>query len=132
MSFLLGGIIQFTIPLATQFYQLCVIIGFYGIVDGLFLAFIVPISCEVTNSNTLSNQAIGYFWAFIAIPSIAGPAVAGVIYEKLESYKIAFYAGGGSSLLASFILFLLYPDTLVWKIFKKVMSIYKSICVHIY
>jgi hypothetical protein len=42
--------------------------GCYGLIDGLFLSFIVPISCEVTNSHTLSTQASGFLFFFIALP----------------------------------------------------------------
>lgn len=40
--------------------------------------------------------------------SIAGPAVAGKIYEVYKSYDIAFYIGGITSLFAGLIMVILY------------------------
>ena len=59
---------QVTIIYATSFIELCVIMGFYGLLDGLFLTFIVPICCEITNSIAMSNQACGLMFCIIALP----------------------------------------------------------------
>lgn len=39
----------------------------------------------------------------ISIPSIAGPAIAGKIYEELHSYSYAFYFGGVACLIGALI-----------------------------
>ena len=68
LSFLLGGIIQILLPFASNFFWLCVEILLMGVVDGLFLSFIVPIALDVTESHALSNHAIGYFFTCTALP----------------------------------------------------------------
>ncbi len=86
--------------------------------DGILLCFIVPISYDLVKSSTLSNQATGYYHLAFAPTTIAGPAVAGRIYEVYHSYNNAFYLGGFTCLLASFILFVLIaiPDIVKNKI----------------
>ena len=56
------------IEFANSFTELCMIFAFYGIIDGLFLTFIVPVCCEITDSHILSNQAAGFMHFFIALP----------------------------------------------------------------
>ena len=68
LSFLLGGIIQILLPFASNFSWLCLEIILFGVVDGLFLSFIVPIAIDVTESHTLANHAIGYFFTCTALP----------------------------------------------------------------
>ena len=70
LSFFFGGIVQILIQFTQTFTQFCTAIAFYGIIDGLFLSFIVPVSCEVTNSHKLSTQASGFLFFFITIPVI--------------------------------------------------------------
>jgi hypothetical protein len=86
--------------------------------DGILLCFIVPISYDLVKSSTLSNQATGYYHLAFAPTTIAGPAVAGRIYEVCHSYNNAFYLGGFTCLLASFILFVFIaiPDIIKNKI----------------
>jgi len=49
---------------------------------------------------------IGVQFFFMAITSIAGPPLAGVIYDLSSSYQIAFYVAGACSTLATCLLFL--------------------------
>jgi len=72
----------------------------------------VPISYDLVKSPILANQATGYYHAALAPTTIAGPAIAGRIYEVYHSYNNAFYLGGTCCLLAAFILFflILVPD----------------------
>ena len=46
----------------------------------------------------------GYYHFAISLPSIAGPAIAGKIYEEFLMYDYAFYLGAGSSLVGAIIL----------------------------
>ena len=87
--------------------------------DGILLCFIVPISYDLVKSSSLANQATGYYHAALAPTTIAGPAIAGRIYEVYHSYNNAFYLGGGCCLFAAFLLFslILVPD-LIKKVFE--------------
>jgi hypothetical protein len=63
-----GGIVQLIIPFFDNFIVFCILFSAYGIIDGIFLSFIVPISLEVAQSASLSNQVTGYFFCAISIP----------------------------------------------------------------
>ncbi len=68
MSFLLCGVIQIIVPSLENFIAFVIILGLYGIVDGIFLSFIVPCSLEVSQSPKLTNQSTGYFFLAGSIP----------------------------------------------------------------
>lgn len=75
-----------------------------GLMDGVLLCFIVTISVDLAKSSELANHAAGYYHVSISLPTIAGPAVAGKIYEVYHSYDYAFYIGGTTCLIAALIL----------------------------
>ena len=132
-----------SIPFASSFNMLLVQLGILGVCDGVLLCFIVPISFDLAESPRLANQAAGimsfkrkrktfklykklkqnkkgYYHVCIAIPTIAGPAIAGKIFEDFHKYDMAFYFGGCSCLLSSLILaifFLLSSYCLRKKVF---------------
>jgi hypothetical protein len=72
-----------------------------GIFDGVYLSFIVPICFDITRSSHLANHAAGFHHAFISIPSILGPALAGRLYENFHKYDLAFYIGGCTCLIGA-------------------------------
>ena len=55
------GIVQFTIPYASNFNILLVQMAILGVMDGVLLCFIVPISCDLAESSKLANHAAGIF-----------------------------------------------------------------------
>ncbi|CAF0800646.1 unnamed protein product [Brachionus calyciflorus] len=104
LVFLVYGIVQFLIPYARSFTELLFQMAILGLMDGVLLCFIVTISFDLAESSKLANHAAGYYHVAISLPSIAGPAVAGKIYELVHSYNYAFYLGAASSLIGSLIL----------------------------
>lgn len=113
-AYFLYGIIQISIPFASHFYVLLVMMTILGIMDGILLCFIVPITCDLVESTKLSNQAAGYYHLICAPMAIAGPALAGFFYKIFHNYNISFYIGGASCIIGSFILIvlILIPDIL--------------------
>ena len=103
LGFIIFGITQILIPWAPNFETLCVIIGIFGLADGLYFGFLVPIAYEVSESTKLANQAAGYFQTFVAIPVIVGPTISGLLFEKFGNYTVAYQLGGSICLVCSFI-----------------------------
>jgi hypothetical protein len=60
-----------SIPYAPNFTCLAVIIGIFGLADGIYFGFLVPIALEVAESSQLANQAAGYFQTIVALPVIS-------------------------------------------------------------
>ena len=59
------------IPFANQFYILVIQLGFLGIMDGIYMCFIVTISFDLVKSSKLANQGCGFFHLLIS-PSVVG------------------------------------------------------------
>ena len=80
MSFFVAGFTQMLLPLAPNCYVLAFLFTVLGIADGIFISFIVPIAYDLSGSSKLTNQATGYFHSFLALTSVSGPALAGLIF----------------------------------------------------
>lgn len=60
---ILYGIVELTLPFAPSSTVFIVQMAILGVLDGLFLTFIVPIAYDLTeNTPELTNQAIGNFY----------------------------------------------------------------------
>lgn len=115
------GVVQISIPFATNFYIFCVQLVILGALDGIWLSFKVPIAAHLAGSSALANQASGYFHTAMAPLTVAGPAVAGYLYENYHNYDLAFYLGGTASLICCSILVfgILVPDLFAYTAKKK-------------
>ncbi|RNA38147.1 monocarboxylate transporter 10 [Brachionus plicatilis] len=129
LVFLVYGIVQITIPMARCFNELLIQLAILGLMDGVLLCFIVPISCDLAESSKLANHAAGYYHFFISLPSIAGPVIAGKIYSVFNFYDYAFYFGAATSFIGAVILiiFITYLECIEEK--KKSFLIEKSIVI---
>ena len=65
-AYLIYGLVQISIPYANHFYILVAMMTVLGIMDGILLCFIVPITCDLVRSMKLSNQAAGYYHLIMA------------------------------------------------------------------
>jgi predicted MFS family arabinose efflux permease len=59
LVFFVYGVVQLTIPLAPSFSILLIQMAILGLMDGILLCFIVPISFDVSKSSKLANHAAG-------------------------------------------------------------------------
>jgi hypothetical protein len=110
------------------------------------LSFIPPISLEISKSPALSNQATGYFFLAISVPvsvilivvvinlcfiltmislvyiskTIVGPTLAGIVFERTNSYKIAYHAAGAICVIAGLILLVSFPKAFIQNYIRKV------------
>lgn len=77
----------------------------FGVFDGCYVVLLAVLCADIVGVDKVS-AGIGVQFFFMAITSIAGPPLAGVIYDLSQSYQIAFYVAGACSTVATCILFL--------------------------
>jgi MFS family permease len=104
MAMMSYGVVQLTIPLAPSPLVFMIQYAFLGLLDGMYLAYIVPIAYDLANkSPQRTNQVIGMYYINCVLPSIFGPALAGKIYQHYHSYYIAFLLGGTACIIGALI-----------------------------
>jgi len=100
------GLFQISLPWSTNFYMFITQMVVLGLIDGMLLGYIGPIGKELADSSQLANHAAGYYHVAIVPSTVAGPAIAGALFEHYHNYDVAFYFGGTSCLFASALLIL--------------------------
>ncbi|XP_033741270.1 monocarboxylate transporter 10-like [Pecten maximus] len=105
-SFFVMGIVTVCIPLSASYGGLVAISLIFGLCDGVFVCLLGPIAFDIVGHREAS-QAIGFLLGVFAIPFVVGPPTAGVIYDSMHSYDLAFYIAGGTPILGSLLMFLI-------------------------
>jgi len=105
-SFLVLGVFSACIPLAQDFWPLILITLMMGLADGCFICLIGPIAFDLLGPAGAA-QGIGCMLSLASIPMTAGPPLAGLMFDYMGSYDIAFYAGGIPPIIAAILLFLI-------------------------
>ncbi|XP_067128798.1 monocarboxylate transporter 10-like [Centruroides vittatus] len=93
ISFLCIGVLTMLLVIAKDFIILVVMCLFFGLCDGCFISLLGPIAFDLVGHKAAS-QAIGSLLGFVSVPLTIGPPVAGLLYDKLGNYTIAFIAAG--------------------------------------
>ncbi|XP_060068494.1 monocarboxylate transporter 10-like isoform X2 [Ylistrum balloti] len=105
-SFLIMGVVTVCIPLSGSYGGLVAISLIFGLCDGIFVCLLGPIAFDIVGHREAS-QAIGFLLGIFAVPFVVGPPTAGVIYDTMHSYDLAFYIAGGTPILGSLLMFLI-------------------------
>ncbi|XP_048209874.1 monocarboxylate transporter 10 isoform X2 [Perognathus longimembris pacificus] len=103
LSFFFIGLMSMMIPLCSVFGALIAVCLIMGLFDGCFISIMAPIAFELVGAQDVS-QAIGFLLGFMSIPMTVGPPIAGLLRDKLGSYKVAFYLAGVPPLIGGAIL----------------------------
>lgn len=106
MALLLLGVTTMCIPFADSFTSLIIICLVMGLCDGLFICLLGPIAFDLVG-QTGASQALGFLFSIFSIPMTIGPPLAGLSYDYLGSYRIAFHAAGAPPILGAIIMFLI-------------------------
>ncbi|XP_064489259.1 monocarboxylate transporter 10-like [Ornithodoros turicata] len=100
ISFVCIGTLTMFIVLADTFVGLVFICLLMGLFDGCFISLIAPVARDLVGQEG-SSQAIGFLFAFCALPLTIGPPVAGVLYDRFGNYTAAFLAAGIPPIIAA-------------------------------
>ncbi|XP_069952991.1 monocarboxylate transporter 10 isoform X2 [Cherax quadricarinatus] len=104
MSFFCIGTLTMLLTAANAMPFFIVIALGMGLFDGCFISLLGPIAFDIVGPVGAS-QAIGCLLAMCSIPLTCGPAIAGALYDQLQSYLIPFLCAGIPPIIGSFILF---------------------------
>ncbi|XP_075354677.1 monocarboxylate transporter 10 [Mycteria americana] len=102
-SFFFIGLMSMMIPLCHVFGSLIAVCLFMGLFDGCFICIMAPIAFELVGAQDVS-QAIGFLLGLMSIPMTVGPPIAGLLYDHLGTYDVAFYLAGVPPLIGGAIL----------------------------
>lgn len=105
IAMLLIGVADTLSTLTKSYAGLVVYMLVFGVFDGCFVVFLAVLCADIVGVDKVA-AGIGIQFFFMAITSIAGPPLAGVIYDLAQSYQIAFYVAGACSTVATCLLFL--------------------------
>ncbi|KAK7069551.1 hypothetical protein SK128_026121 [Halocaridina rubra] len=75
-----------------------------GLFDGCFISLLGPIAFDIVGP-TGAPQAIGCLLAMCSIPLTCGPAIAGALFDHLNSYLVSFLLAGVPPVIGSLVLF---------------------------
>lgn len=107
ISFLCIGILTMLLVLAKNFIILIIMCLFLGLCDGCFISLLGPIAFDLVGHKGAS-QAIGFLLGFVSIPLTVGPPVAGLLYDELGNYTIAFIAAGVPPILGALLMCIIH------------------------
>ncbi|KAM9298062.1 monocarboxylate transporter 10 [Morus bassanus] len=102
-SFFFIGLMSMMIPLCHVFGSLIAVCLFMGLFDGCFICIMAPIAFELVGAQDVS-QAIGFLLGLMSIPMTVGPPIAGLLYDHLGTYDVAFYLAGVPPIVGGIIL----------------------------
>ncbi|XP_075766380.1 monocarboxylate transporter 5 isoform X7 [Pelodiscus sinensis] len=96
---ILCGITNLLAPLATSFPLLMVYAGSFAIFCGGYLALLLPVLVDLVGVPRL-HSSLGFASFFAGIAVIAGPPIAGWLYDYTQTYACSFLFAGTCYLIA--------------------------------
>ncbi|XP_012607058.2 monocarboxylate transporter 5 isoform X1 [Microcebus murinus] len=110
---ILCGITNLLAPLATTFPLLMTYTIFFAIFAGGYLALILPVLVDLSMNSTV-HRFLGLAGFFAGMAILAGPPIAGWLYDYTQTYTGSFYFSGICYLLSS-VSFFFVPLAERWK-----------------
>ncbi|CAH1799429.1 unnamed protein product [Owenia fusiformis] len=100
------GVSTTCIPFAGHWGGLIAIVLVLGIFDGCFVCLLGPIAFDILGPKGAS-QGLGFLLGLFSIPMTVGPPVAGLLYDHMHTYRIAFHIAGAPPLIGALLMFLI-------------------------
>jgi len=105
---LVSGAAVFAVPLCVDYIGFCAVAAVFGLFSSAYIALTSIVLVDLLGIAQLTN-AFGLLCFLRGIAAIAGPPIAGSIYDYTQSYDVSFYLGG-IFLFASAIIGFLVPS----------------------
>ncbi|KRT80483.1 membrane transporter [Oryctes borbonicus] len=105
ISFVVIGILTMLLPSTAGYYGFLVAITLgMGLFDGCFISLLGPIAFDLCG-HQYATQAIGFLLGLCSIPLTIGPYVAGIMFDQIGSYDLAFRLAGIPPIVGGLALF---------------------------
>ena len=105
LTLLAIGALVALVPISSSYEWLATFAFLFGFLEGCFMSSMPLVVQSLVGSKKLA-AGLGTLFCFLGIPTVAGPSIAGWIYDISESYTVAFLCAGGITLVSICILFL--------------------------
>ncbi|XP_061193499.1 monocarboxylate transporter 10-like [Saccostrea echinata] len=102
-AFVVTGFVTACIPFSASFEGLVAICLIMGLCDGISVCLLGPIAFDLVGPKNAS-QAIGFMLGGFSIPFTVGPPIAGLLYDHLHTYEIAFVAAGAPPIIGAIVM----------------------------
>ncbi|XP_062615581.1 monocarboxylate transporter 10-like [Saccostrea cucullata] len=102
-AFVVTGFVTACIPFSASFEGLVAICLIMGICDGISVCLLGPIAFDLVGPQNAS-QAIGFMLGGFSIPFTVGPPIAGLLYDHLHTYDIAFVTAGAPPIIGAIVM----------------------------
>ena len=97
------GVCVSLVPVTTSYEWLATFAFLFGFLDGCYVISQPLVVQSLVASQKLAS-AFGSMYFFFGGPVVAGPSIAGWIYDSSNSYTVAFLCAGGVTIIATCIL----------------------------
>uniref|UniRef100_A0AC35U6L3 MFS domain-containing protein n=1 Tax=Rhabditophanes sp. KR3021 TaxID=114890 RepID=A0AC35U6L3_9BILA len=103
-SLVFSGILMMVLPFATNFNELIVISGIFGVVVSAYICLTSIVLADLMGLDKLTNS-FGLLVVSRGIACLLGTPLAGIFYDMTQSYDATFYLGGGFLVCAGLVSF---------------------------
>lgn len=93
LSIFVCGIATALFPLCNTYVLLCVVASVFGLSVAAFISLSSILICDLMGLEKLTN-GFGLLCVFRGVAAMAGPPLAGAVYDEADSYDPSFYLGG--------------------------------------
>jgi len=90
---LISGAAVFAVPLCVNYIGFCSVAAVFGLFSSAYIALTSIVLVDLLGIAQLTN-AFGLLCFLRGIAAIAGPPIAGSIFDMTQSYDVSFYLGG--------------------------------------
>ncbi|KAF4517117.1 hypothetical protein B566_EDAN008875 [Ephemera danica] len=102
-TFLTLGIATILVPVVENWPLLITITVCIGLLGGGAACLVGPIATQLCGISN-APQAVGFMFGISSIPVIAGPPLAGLLYDQTGSYEASFFMSAASIIIGSILM----------------------------
>ena len=123
LSLLCVSVSTTLVPLLSSYPWLASYALLYGFLEGCYVVVLPVVTTDIAGKQEAAN-ALGSLFLILSFPLMAGPPLAGWIYDEWESYTVPFIVAGAIVTVSTCLLFLipwfLVPNSTTQQVSEKI------------